>query len=196
MSSKLGGGAAGASALTRTARLGASAVASKAGAKAKPAAKLDPEQLEELKEAFNLFDTDNNGQIDAKELKAALRALGFQVKKADVRKMIADIDREEAGSISFEDFQEIMTGRMGDRDSREEIAKVFALFDHEGGGKISFRDLKVRAGRGGGAGGRCTLLHAARCPSMLFSPTLSLTHAPHPPAAARGHGAGRVHPRR
>ena len=181
MSSKLGGGAAGASALTRTARLGASAVASKAGAKAKPAAKLDPEQLEELKEAFNLFDTDNNGQIDAKELKAALRALGFQVKKADVRKMIADIDREEAGSISFEDFQEIMTGRMGDRDSREEIAKVFALFDHEGGGKISFRDLKVRAG------GRAAELFDARRASFfsLSHPPPCSPRAPHPPPLQR-----------
>ncbi len=141
---------------TSTARgLGASAVAGgKGGAAKKPVAKLDTEQLEELREAFNLFDTDSNGQIDAKELKAALRALGFQVKKAEVRKMIADIDRDEQGTVSFDDFQEIMTGRMGDRDSREEIAKVFALFDHEGNGKISFRDLKVRgAPRGEGRGG-------------------------------------------
>ena len=143
----LGGGAGSSSmsALSRTARPSALSGASAAGGKKKPL-KLDAEQIEELKEAFNLFDTDNNGQIDAKELKAALRALGFQVKKADVRKMIADIDRDEQGSISFDDFTEIMTGRMGDRDSREEIAKVFALFDHEGGGKISFRDLKARFG--------------------------------------------------
>ena len=156
MSSKLGGGGGGGGGGGSLARstvrgLGASAVAAggKAGGPAKKAPpKLDTEQLEELREAFNLFDTDSNGQIDAKELKAALRALGFQVKKAEVRKMIADIDRDEQGTISFDDFQEIMTGRMGDRDSREEIAKVFALFDHEGNGKISFRDLKVRF-RGG-----------------------------------------------
>jgi centrin-1 len=141
-SSKLSLGASaagGASSLSRSSRLGPAGAAAK-GAK-KPAARaLDAEQLEELKEAFNLFDTDNNGQIDAKELKAAMRALGFQVKKADVRKMIADIDAEE--TISFDGFVEIMSGRMGDRDSKEEIAKVFALFDHEGNGKISFRDLK------------------------------------------------------
>lgn len=41
--------------------------------------KLDAEQLEELREAFNLFDTDGGGSIDAKELKAAMRALGFSV---------------------------------------------------------------------------------------------------------------------
>ncbi|CAK0819679.1 unnamed protein product, partial [Prorocentrum cordatum] len=42
---------------------------------------LDDEQLEELREAFNLFDTEHSGTIDARELKAALRALGFEVKK-------------------------------------------------------------------------------------------------------------------
>jgi hypothetical protein len=103
---------AGSSALSRTARLGpAGAAGAKGVGKGKPAvAKLDAEQLEELKEAFNLFDTDSNGQIDAKELKAAMRALGFQVKKAEVRKMITDIDKEDF--ISFDDFVEIMTGRM------------------------------------------------------------------------------------
>ena len=126
--STLGAAGGGSSALARsTARLGAGAA--KGGARKPAAAALDTEQLEELKEAFNLFDTDSNGQIDAKELKAAMRALGFQVKKADVRKMIADIDKEEF--INFDDFKDIMTGRMGDRDSKEEIAKVFALFDHE-----------------------------------------------------------------
>ena len=38
-------------------------------AKKKPG--LAPEQIEELKEAFNLFDVDGSGAIDYKELKAA-----------------------------------------------------------------------------------------------------------------------------
>ena len=109
-SAAIGGG----SSLARTARgMGPAGGALKGGvggARKPVAAKLDQEQLEELKEAFNLFDTDSNGQIDAKELKAAMRALGFQVKKAEVRKMISDIDKEDF--ISFDDFVEIMTGRM------------------------------------------------------------------------------------
>ncbi|RHY91677.1 hypothetical protein DYB37_007421 [Aphanomyces astaci] len=73
---------------------------------------LDDEQMEEIKEAFSLFDTDGSGSIDARELKAAMRALGFQVKKAEVRKMIADIDKDENGTIEFENFVEMMTSRM------------------------------------------------------------------------------------
>ena len=40
---------------------------------------LSEEQKSELKEAFDLFDTDGSGTIDAKELKVALRALGNQI---------------------------------------------------------------------------------------------------------------------
>merc|ERR1719145_459880 len=103
---------------------------------------LDDEQLEELREAFNLFDTEHSGTIDARELKAALRALGFEVKKEDVRRMLSDIGKDPAQPIDFNDFCEMMKGRMPDKNSRAEIDKVFALFDEDETGKISFRNLK------------------------------------------------------
>ena len=39
---------------------------------------LTEEQTQEIKEAFDLFDTDGSGSIDSKELKVAMRALGFE----------------------------------------------------------------------------------------------------------------------
>ncbi len=36
-----------------------------------------------------------------------MRALGFDVKKSDVLKILKDYDREASGKISFEDFQEV-----------------------------------------------------------------------------------------
>lgn len=47
-----------------------------------------------------------------RELKAAMRALGFQVKKAEIRQMIADIDKDETGTIDQDEFIEMMTGKM------------------------------------------------------------------------------------
>lgn len=73
---------------------------------------LDEEDLEEIKEAFRLFDSDGSGTIDVRELKAAMRALGFQVKKVEIRQMIADIDKDESGSIDMDEFIEMMTGKM------------------------------------------------------------------------------------
>jgi len=51
--------------------------------------RLDPELLNELKEAFQLFDGDEDGLIDPRELKAAFKALGVDVRMADVRRMLA-----------------------------------------------------------------------------------------------------------
>lgn len=36
--------------------------------------------MEEIREAFGLFDTEAKGTIDIRELKASFRALGFQVR--------------------------------------------------------------------------------------------------------------------
>jgi Ca2+-binding EF-hand superfamily protein len=37
------------------------------------------------------------GTIDAKELKVAMRALGFEPKKEEIKKMISDIDKDGSG---------------------------------------------------------------------------------------------------
>lgn len=104
--------------------------------------KLNEEEIEEVREAFNLFDTEGKGAIDVKELKAAFRALGFQVKKADIRRMLTGFEKDIARGIPFEDFLEMVTPKMQARDTREEIGKVFALFDDDNSGKITFRNLK------------------------------------------------------
>merc|ERR1712118_505974 len=103
---------------------------------------LTDDQIQEIREAFDLFDTDGSGSIDAKELKVAMRALGLDAKKDEIRRMINDIDKDGSGTIDFNEFLNMMTARMGDRDSREEIIKVFRLFDDDETGKISFKNLK------------------------------------------------------
>ncbi|KAK4394283.1 Caltractin [Sesamum angolense] len=40
---------------------------------------LTQQKRQEIKEAFQLFDTDGSGTIDAKELNVAMRALGFEM---------------------------------------------------------------------------------------------------------------------
>ncbi|EDV25270.1 Centrin-3 [Trichoplax sp. H2] len=103
---------------------------------------LTEEQKQEIKEAFELFDTDKDRAIDYHELKVAMRALGFDVKKADVLKVLRDYDREGTNKITFEDFFEVMTDWMLDRDPHEEVFKAFKLFDDDGTGKISLRNLR------------------------------------------------------
>lgn len=110
--------------------------------KRKKRRELSEEQKQEIKDAFELFDTDKDHAIDYHELKVAMRALGFDVKKADVLKILKDYDREATGKITFEDFNEVVTDWILERDPHEEILKAFKLFDDDDSGKISLRNLR------------------------------------------------------
>ncbi len=103
---------------------------------------LTEEQRQEIKEAFDLFDTDKTGTIDYHELKVAMRALGFDVRKQEVLDLMRDYDRDGAGQIEFQDFLDIMTTKINNRDPTEEILKAFKLFDEDGTGRISLKNLR------------------------------------------------------
>ncbi|CAL8322758.1 unnamed protein product [Lota lota] len=111
-------------------------------AKRKKRRELTEEQKHEVKEAFELFDTDKDKEIDYHELKVAMRALGFEVRKVDVLKILKDYDRAGTGKISFDDFTEVVTERILERDPKEEILKAFKLFDDDESGNISLRNLR------------------------------------------------------
>lgn len=110
--------------------------------KSGPKFELGEDQKKDIKEAFDLFDTEGNGFIETKELKVAIRALGFEPKKEEIKKMIAEIDKESTGKLSYEDFLQLMTIKMAEKDTKEEILKAFRLFDDDDSGKISFKNLK------------------------------------------------------
>ena len=103
---------------------------------------LTEEQRQEIKEAFDLFDTDGSGKIDAKELKVAMKALGFESKKEEIRKIILDIDKEGSGQIDYRDFTDLMVIKMQERNPEDEMRKAFKLFLDEESSKISLRHLK------------------------------------------------------
>ena len=103
---------------------------------------LTEEQKHEIREAFDLFDADGSGRIDVKELKVAMRALGFEPKRDELKRMISEIDSAGNGTLDLNDFFRIMTAKMGERDSREEILKAFRLFDEDDTGKITFKNLQ------------------------------------------------------
>ena len=100
------------------------------------------EQKQEIREAFDLFDSESSGAIDAKELKVAMRALGFEPKKEEIRKILAEVDKSGEGIIRYDDFLDIMTQKMLERDPVEEMKKAFVLICEEGHDKITLKSLQ------------------------------------------------------
>ena len=103
---------------------------------------LSSEEVEEIKEAFDLFDSDASGAISVSELTSAMVSLGFDQKHEAIFNMVTELDADGSGEIEFDEFLEMMTARISDKNSREEIEKVFKLFDSDRTGEISLDNMK------------------------------------------------------
>merc|ERR1711907_905409 len=106
---------------------------------------LSEKQIAEIREAFELFDSDGGGTIDAAELGTAMEALGFKSSKGEVKKMVDDLDKDGNGTIDWDEFMMLMGGKMSDKDMKDDMIKAFKLFDTEGTGKVTFKNLQAVA---------------------------------------------------
>merc|ERR1719164_269259 len=104
----------------------------------KAAPTLAPEQVEEVREAFSLFDVDSSRAISYKELRACMKALQIKVDKEELKKMILEVDADQSGEIEFPEFLQMMTGKMASGDTKPEVEKVYKMFDAGGANIISF----------------------------------------------------------
>ncbi len=45
-----------------------------------------------------------------------MRALGFEPKREEIKKLISEVDKDGSGVIDFPEFLDMMTAKMADRD--------------------------------------------------------------------------------
>merc|ERR1712162_22901 len=103
---------------------------------------LTEEQRGELREAFDLFDTDGSGAVDFTELMTAMKALGFEPKKDEIAKMVKEMDKDGDQTVDFEEFCIMMAEKMNQKDGKDEMLKGFKMFDDDNTGKISMKNFK------------------------------------------------------
>ncbi|KAL8230705.1 hypothetical protein R6Q57_000483 [Mikania cordata] len=69
----------------------------------------DEPSLDEVKQAFIVFDKNNDGYIDARELQNVLSGMGFlHVSESDCEKMIVRYDADKDGKISYREFLKVV----------------------------------------------------------------------------------------
>nr|CAD7440668.1 unnamed protein product [Timema bartmani] len=107
---------------------------------------LSKDDILNIQETFKFFDVDKKGYLDYYELKAALRALGSQVKKAEVLRIIGAYDKQREGyqkRICYEDFYYVAADKMVRQDPMEQMKYAFKLFVGDRSNKgITYKDLK------------------------------------------------------
>jgi centrin-1 len=95
-----------------------------------------------MRSAFELFDRDNSGNIDATELRDAMKALGIYLKRDAVKELMKTVDKDKSGSIEFEEFLTLMQDKISSRNPLDELKKAFRVYDEDDSGKISLDNLK------------------------------------------------------
>merc|ERR1712226_1838827 len=103
---------------------------------------LSADEVQEVKDAFDLFDTDSSGAVSVQELVEAMQSLGLEQKNEAVFNMIKEIDTDGSGELEFAEFLEMMTARLTNKTPKSEIERVFKLFDDDRTGEISLNNLK------------------------------------------------------
>ncbi len=102
---------------------------------------LTEETIKEFREAFALFDLDNDGNISPEELGNFMRKMGQKPKDEELRKMIAEVDADGNGLIDFSEFVTLLARKMNNSDKDAEIKEAFDVYDKDRNGKISKDEL-------------------------------------------------------
>lgn len=81
----------------------------------------DPQEVAERERIFKRFDANGDGKISSSELGEALKTLG-SVTGDEVQRMMAEIDTDGDGFISFQEFTDFARANRG---LMKDVGKIF-----------------------------------------------------------------------
>eukprot|EP00798_Chlamydomonas_sp_ICE-L_P020073 gene20071-26790_t len=80
--------------------------------------------------------------VTRRQLKVALRALGFSVKKPDVLELLKKHGEDHNERVDWDAFKSIVADKLEERGPMDDMRRAFALFDVHGTGKIDVHSLR------------------------------------------------------
>ncbi len=99
------------------------------------------EELLSLEKAFKLF-ADRDGTMNLNNMVIAMKELKFDQSEPVVYDIIAEIESEVKDRIIYDDFVDLLTEKLQDRESQKATERVFDLFVEDPKGTVNFEVLK------------------------------------------------------
>ncbi|KAJ1916847.1 calmodulin-like 3 [Mycoemilia scoparia] len=99
-------------------------------------------EIDEYKEAFQLFDSDGDNMITTEELGTALRSLGARLTESELSNLKRSADPNNTGSVDFNSFLKIAGSTKNQGVNYEELLEAMNVFDKEGNGYIPAEEFK------------------------------------------------------
>ena len=102
-----------------------------------------PDEIkEEIKDVLDLFDGEIQGKIPSNKLKLAMKALGLELTDDEVNNILKELDKNNEGFITSDNFTKKMSEKMLEINQAEEMKKAFKLVVEEETQKITFKSLQ------------------------------------------------------
>jgi Ca2+-binding EF-hand superfamily protein len=106
---------------------------------------LSDAEKQELRQAFNLFDQDGGGKIDADEVRVVLRVLGFNPSLEELHRLLDEIDPKGSGTVDFNQFTKILLKKISEPLPTNAMIRSFNNLDVDMDGHITIDDLTAVA---------------------------------------------------
>ena len=105
---------------------------------------LTADQREDIEQAFQLLsEGKQHTSIHTKDLKVALRALGFEPHEKGMKKIIREVDNNSmSNTLTKDEFVKIMQTKLFEFENPEEVEHAFPLFTQGKSDKITLEDLR------------------------------------------------------
>ncbi|XP_058181693.1 probable calcium-binding protein CML13 isoform X1 [Rhododendron vialii] len=101
---------------------------------------LSNDQVSSMREAFTLFDTDNDGKIAPSELGILMRSLGGNPTQAQLKSIVSD--EALTSPFDFPRFLDLMSKHLKPEPFDRQLRDAFKVLDKEGTGYVVVSDLK------------------------------------------------------
>ena len=92
---------------------------------------LSNEEIEEIRQAFELFDSNGEGKLDPKELISSMKALNYDKENPTMYNLLADLETfnsKKNERITFDEYVTAINAKLRDSESKEGVRRIFDMF--------------------------------------------------------------------
>ncbi|EDV59605.1 calmodulin-1 [Drosophila erecta] len=100
-------------------------------------------QIEEIREAFSLYDTGKSGWVSVRQLGGVMRALGESLTEAEIYELANESDVDFGGQVQFKDFLYVMAKRLEEQNSLVCLKQAFKIFDRNEVNSFTINEIRM-----------------------------------------------------
>ena len=101
----------------------------------------DKVELMSIQKAFNLFSY-KNGYMNMNNLVIAMKELKLDESEPVIYDLMAELESENKGSLTYDDFVDKLTEKLGDRESQKSTERSYELLVQDPNKTLNYETLK------------------------------------------------------